>query len=132
MLELTSTNVEDIYLKCLFKEDEDTSTAKMIEGVILKTGFNPIKLEENKESIVQLLMQLPLQFFDPSVKKDGGGGWSFLNLCQTNKEEIWTGLHQVSDQLLSLGLAIDKMQILLPKPYWRMWPGGMPFVCVKN
>lgn len=126
-LELTSENVEKIFLDCLFQKAEDSSQAKIVEGIRNKFGFNPEKLEKNKEAIISLLNQLP----DDFKESVGEGGMSFLNACVTNKDDQW-GEHSNVEQLICLGMAIDKVQYVFPKEIWIGLPGGMPYIVIKD
>lgn len=123
-MKLTSPNVEALFLSCLFKKEEDTSNAKLVEGVKMKVGFNPLKLEESKKDIEDLLSQCHPNF----MANTEAGGWSFLNFCQDKDDDLWTGVHAIMDQLICLGLAIGKVEFLMPKEYWEALPGGMPYI----
>jgi len=125
-MKLTPTNVDKTFLKCLFKENEDTSLAVITEGIMMKVGFNPEHLKSEKENIVEMCNQLPNNF-----KVGFGGGYSFLNMCEDNTGDLWTGEHQTMEKLLCLGIAVKKMMILLPRDFWGIFPGSMPYVCVK-
>jgi len=123
-MELTTENVSKIVKDCLYKENEDNSDAIITNGVICNFGFNPKKIESNKQDIYTLLKQLPKEF-----QKDSGGGMSFLNACLDNKGNQW-GEHRDIDSLLCLGIASKQAQILLPKEFWTVMPGGIPYFVV--
>ncbi len=124
-MELTAKNVTEILMDCLFKEGEDTSVHVKGEGVRLAIGFNPERLEKNKEKISELVEQLPKEF-----KKESGGGYSFLNACVTSNGNQW-GQHDNIDELLCLGLASGKISYLLPRELWTSLPGGMPYFIIN-
>lgn len=129
-MELTGENVSKTFLSLLFKEAEIPQAkvnAVPIEGVILRVGFNPERLKEKQTDIEQMLLQLPDQFM-----KSKGGGWSFLNACEDNKGSQWTGLHQTMDELLTMGLAINKVSFVMPREMWNFLPGGMPYFVVND
>jgi hypothetical protein len=65
-------------------------------------------------------------------KESGGGGCSFLVLCETKDGEQWTGLHETMAKLLYLGLGTGLMEYNLPRNLWRALPGGMPYVLIKD
>lgn len=127
-MKLIATNVENLFLSCLYKKGEDASNALIVQGVKLKVGFNPERIQENKTEIENLLSQCHTNFFDSSEAK----GWTFLNFCLDKNEEQWTGVHAVCDNLICLGLAIDKVQFLLPREVWDVLPGGVPFLQIKG
>ncbi|WP_139357176.1 hypothetical protein [Leptospira alexanderi] len=58
-LKLTSENVSNLFLKCLFLEGEDTTNFVKAEGVAITIGFHPERLRTNKTQIKELLDQLP-------------------------------------------------------------------------
>ena len=43
----------------------------------------------------------------------------------------WTGLHQRMEQLLQLGIAAQRVELLVPREAWKFMPGGMPYYRVK-
>lgn len=123
-MELTPKNVEDLFLECLWGDEENTEGAKLIEGVMMKVGFHPEKLEENKEKIVELLDQC-----HPNFKTSSGSqGWSFLQFTLNKDDEVWTGEHRMCDLLICLGMGIDKVAFNLPRDYWKVLPGGVPYL----
>lgn len=120
---LTSDNVETIFLTCLYQdEDKDRSNAIIVEGITMNFGFHPEHIEENKELIYSLLKELPDEF-----QMDIGGGWTFLNACNDKDGNLW-GEHRNIEQLLALGIAIEKAKYLLPRDLWKALPGGMPYI----
>jgi hypothetical protein len=126
MMQLTADNVKQVTMDCMFNEGEDTSNAVKAEGVRLQLGFDPERLAAHRQDIVDLLGQLPDQF-----KKSKGGGWSFLNACET-KDGVQWGEHIHVDSLLTLGIAIGKAKIQLPRQMWASFPGGMPYFTVED
>lgn len=127
-MKLTGTNVEKLFLECLYQDGEDTSNAKIVEGVMMKVGFKPEALETHKTEIEDLLSQCHPNFMSNSEAQ----GWSFLNFCQDKDEEQWTGMHAMCDNLICLGLAIDKVKFLLPREFWKALPGSVPYIQILN
>ncbi len=125
MKTLSAENVEAVLLDCLFREnEEDTSQAVVVEGVVNKFGFHPQRLESHKAEIAELLEGLPNEF-----KESKGGGWSFLNACMTHDGIHW-GEHRNVEQLLVLGIATKQAKFLMPRSMWNSFPGGMPYFSV--
>ena len=122
---LHPARVEEIFLDCLFRDGEDTSTALMVEGIMSTFGFHPGRLESHKEDVRELLSQLPVEFFPET-----GGGMSFLNACNTRDGELWTGEHRIMEQLFVLGMALKLVVCLLPREVWPALPGEMPYYMV--
>ena len=126
-MELTGKNVEDTFVACLFKEDEDTSKAVMAQGVTGQFGFHPDRLQEHKADIESLADQLPDEF-----KTSGGGGATFLNACMNAKGEIWTDFQKFMELLLVMGVAIGKITYPMSKEMWDALPGGVPYFTVND
>lgn len=124
MKTLTAENVETIFRDCLFRDGEDTSTGKIVDGVLGKFGFHPERLAAHKTEIAEMLGGLPDEFM-----AEKGGGWSFLNACMTKNGDQW-GEHMNIEQLLVLGIATEQAKILMPREMWKMLPGGMPYFAV--
>ncbi len=121
-MKLTTENVSSIVRDSLFKENEDTTTMIMVEGVKNTFGFNPVSIEKHKSEIEDMLSQLPDEF--------SKSGWSFLQACMRNDDVQW-GDHRSIDELICLGLAIEKVSFCMPRELWAIFPGGMPYFVVK-
>lgn len=124
---LSPEKVADIFGKCLFQEEEDKTVYVKAEGIVVNVGFHPKRLEEYRPIIEAMLNELPEQFHEET-----GGGWSFLQACQDKDGELWTGFHQIMEQLFLLGMAINKVRCLLPRDMWYIFPGGMPYYVITK
>ena len=119
---ISSERVTEIFYDCLSSNIEDDM--KIVEGIIeLSVNFNKSKLQEYEKEIISFLDQLPLEF-----RRDIGGGWSFLNACVDIDGNQWTGLHKVMEELFLLGMGIDKVEYLLSRETWSVFPGGVPYL----
>lgn len=123
--------VDTIFRKCLFRENEIGEDGKPkgikpieTEGIMSSFCFHPDRIKEHREKIIEFLEVMPEQF-------SKGGGWTFLNLCNTKDGKQWTGLHERMQQLVCLGIAIGKVSYNLPREMWSAFPGGMPYVQIK-
>jgi len=125
-MNLTAEKVHTTFMNCLFNEGEPTDNHKIGEGVMMKVGFNPERLKENEPAITEMLNDLPDEF-----KKTGGGGMSFLNMCNDKEGNQWADLHKTMDELVALGNATGKLSFLMPKEMWNVLPGGMPYLVVN-
>lgn len=125
-MKLNATNVHDTFMKCLFVENEDTTNHVAAKGIVTHVGFHPERLKENTQNILDMLDELPDDF-----KANVGGGMSFLSLGVT-KEDVYWGEHQTMDQLVCLGLAINKLEYCLPRELWSALPGGVPYIVIKE
>lgn len=123
---LTSDKVRKLYLECLLKEEEIKDEAPVVdftiaEGIKSVTVFNWERLEANKDNIVELVNELP----------NLDRGPSFLTLCEDKNGRQWTGDQRDMDLLVQLGLASDLLLCPLPREFWNLLPGRMPYI-VKN
>lgn len=126
-MELSVTNIEKVILECLFKEGENTTPHVIGIGVQAKMGFHPERLKANEENILSMLLQLPDAFM-----ASRGGGYTFLNACETKDGEQWTGMHTEVDKLVILGAAIGRVVFTMPREMWSALPGRMPYFTVKD
>ena len=124
-MELTSENVHNVFLDCLYKDNEKTTNHVKALAINIFIGFNPDKLKLNTDNIISMLSELPIQFM-----KSGGGGWSFLNMCSDKHDNLWSGEHTQVDELVALGLAINKINYLMPREMWSSFPGGIPYLII--
>lgn len=123
-MKLTANNVITILKDCLFKDDEPQDNPILVKGIVSDFGFHPKRIESHKKDIVDMLKQLPKNF-----KTDEGGGWSFLQACNDINGNQW-GEHRSMEALFVLGLAIQKVKLLIPKEMWSALPGGMPYYAI--
>ena len=103
-------------------KNEPPEGAVCVMGVIHAYCFHPARLEEKREIIKEVLLQMPDNFF-----KGKGGGWSFLNLCMTKDGQQW-GQHNNMDDLICIAMALGYASFPLPKELWPTLPGGVPYV----
>lgn len=124
--------VEEMFSDCLYKEEdmkgiEDVpKDAVIVEGIFDKFGFHPGRLEKKRAKVIELLKVLPHQF-----RKNGGGGWSFLNACNQENGVQWTILHQRMEQLFCLGMGLGLVKCQMPREMWDILPGGMPYYVIN-
>lgn len=115
---INAERISEIITACLFQNDEDTSSAVKVQGIVRNFGFHPGRLEEHKTEIAEILRQLPEGFHND--------GWTFLNACIDREGNQW-GEHSNVEELFALGQAIGVVQCSLPREMWHMLPGGMPY-----
>lgn len=125
-MKLNATNLNEVFMNCLFKDGEQTENHIIGEGIMLKIGFHPERLKEAEPIIDEMLGCL-----DDSFKKDGGGGMSFLNMCEDKDGNQWADMHETMDKLVTLGMATKKMSYLMPRDMWIALPGGVPYIVVN-
>lgn len=127
-MNLTSENVSNTFLACLYKDTPSLTPpddALAITGITVTAWFDKKSLEEKKEDIKKLLDQLPEAFF---VGK--GGGWSFLNACDNRQGLLWTGEQRVMQELFLLGEAIGCVKACISRDMWPALPGGVPYYVI--
>lgn len=120
---------------CLYNDDEIRPEAEgeapegavVVDGILNPFALHPQRLESHRAEVGQMLLGLPHEFM-----QSGGGGWSFLNACQDRNDVQWTGLHRTMDFLFVLGVGLGYAAYLLPREMWSAFPGGMPYVVVKD
>lgn len=131
MTKLSAARVHAIMMDVLFKPDEipaDKSlpaNAVVAEGIQVKFGFHKERLERHRAEMIEMLGDLPDEFHEGK-----GGGWSFLNACNTRDGEQWADLHKTVNELFCLAIALGLAKWLMPRELWGSLPGGMPYVVV--
>jgi hypothetical protein len=93
-----------------------------VEGIMRTYMIDIDKLEKDRMVVKQWLTQLPTEFL-----KEGGGGWSFLQLCQLSSGEQW-GEQMDGDALFVLASALGLAKFLMPRTFWAAMPGGVPYM----
>lgn len=130
-MKLTSTNVSEIFEKCLFKAEELVDGKPVVpptvgQGILRDFGFHPDRITSHKADVSDMLSQLPDSFM-----KSKGGGMSFLNACMT-KEDVQWGEHMSMEQLFALGNALKLVVYPLPRDMWNVLPGGVPYITIEG
>lgn len=116
---------------CLHTDEEVAAAEKdgipegtvMVEGVITGYGFHPERLESCRETLVEIIDMLPEGF-----NHDRGGGWSFLNLCETKDGELWTGFHKTCGEFFCLCKGLRLADYVMPREWWGKLPGSVPYI----
>lgn len=122
-MRLSAENVDLVAKKCLAEKAEGDGIV-VVKAVVHKMAFREDKLKECHDDIISMLKQLP-----DSFQSDGGGGMSFLNACDDNEGNQWTGLHLTMEVLFALGLAIGMVRDCMPNNH-DILPGGVPYFVV--
>jgi hypothetical protein len=124
-MELNAQQVQETFQHCLFKDGEVRDEIMEVHAVRHRIGFHTGRVKEKEALIMEMLNELPDEF-----KSDKGGGFSFLSACNDKNGRQWADLHDTMDQLVCLGLAIGKVEFLLPREDWKSFYGGMPYLKV--
>jgi hypothetical protein len=121
---INSHRVHELFL--LLCEPSSVENTKVVKGIRGTWYLDRPTLEANRAEITEMLSQLPDQF-----KISSGGGWTFLNACNDREGNQWTGDHYRMEELLVMGMGLDLVGYLLPRDFWVVLPGGMPYLVVK-
>lgn len=113
--------LQALFFKALQDSENPSGETIKVEGLIHKAEFHKERLESTRDTVVGWLALLPDAFC-----AENGGGWSFLNACQT-KDGVQWGEHRDMERLfmLGIGLGVAKWQMLSMR---EALPGGMPYV----
>ncbi len=98
----------------------------MVEGLTIKVGFNPERLLSHKDEIIELLDEL-----NDNFKESIGGGYSFLEAPFDKHGNHW-GEQSNAQELVLLGIGIGKVNYLIPREMWKMFPGGVPYFAILD
>lgn len=63
----------------------------------------------------------------PQVFKDG---YTFLSACERSDKSQW-GEHMHMEALFCLAIGLNLARYCLPREYWGLLPGGVPYIQIK-
>lgn len=128
-MSLDAATVRNLFMDCLFDSPDDYGPeTEMIPvyGITNAFVFNPEKVDAHSEEILNLLYELPETF-----REETGGGWSFLQAAYDKEEKHW-GEHRNMEELFCLGMAIGRVKYLMPRDFWPILPGGVPYLMITS
>src|SRR5690349_1578386 len=130
-MKIDPESVNNVFRDCLYMDDEVSGdeipdSAVLVRGILNNFAFHPGRLESHRSEVRNWLAALPHQF-----RHNEGGGWSFLNACDDEDGNQWTGLHLRIDQLFCLGMGLGLVKLCMPREMWNLLPGGMPYYTVE-
>ena len=108
--------------KSLFKEGDDISARVEVDGISHMFYFDPKRLEEQREILSEVISMLPEKFKE---------GYTFLDLCRTKADELWTGEQLVCEELVVMSIGLELMTYCFSREIWKVLPGGVPYIIVK-
>ena len=124
-IKLTDENVWKVYNKCIYKREElknaDESDFLKVQGIINWYTFSLSKIQEERKHILCLLSQLTYRI---------RYGTSIERLCNNKKEQEWTQSILTLEAITCLGIAIGKVEYLLPRETWCLLKKKMPYVII--
>jgi hypothetical protein len=106
--------LEIIFAACLSDTDD-----LLIEGIVETFSLSGAKVAEYAAEIGDMVNKLPREFAE---------GWSFQNMCMTKSGTQWADKQQSAEQLMVLGQAVGRIEIMTPRKVWHVLPGGVPFL----
>lgn len=124
-MNLTDSNVKQLFQKCLYRQASPSQANKYIkvEGVANEFVFDKEMLNAQRHNIEALLSFLPKTFRE---------GCSFWDMYLTNNGRQWTNSPKTMESLLALAIGIGKASYPQPKSIWWSLPGGMPYVVING
>jgi len=122
---LTAAAVAKLFEVCEFNDSDLPRKRIVVEGIMSKYALHRGRLQAHQGEIMALLAELPEQF-----RRTVGGGWSFLNACEDRHGNQWTGLQRSVEQLVVLGLGIGKVEFMLSREQWHIFPGRVPYLMI--
>ncbi|WCF11483.1 hypothetical protein NDS46_31495 (plasmid) [Paenibacillus thiaminolyticus] len=125
-MSINPERVKEILVDCLFREEELKDGKPIlpyidVEGVKFSMGFHPERLSMYKDEVAQMIANLKTDI-------NTENGISFLEICLDKRGHLWTGQHEVCDDLIVLGIGLKLLEYVLPREMWNMCPGGLPMV----
>jgi hypothetical protein len=104
---LKASRVTEIFIDCLFREEELVNGRPTIEPIIVNgltvdAGFNPDRVKQHADEIGELCEEIPDSFRNEL-------GESFLAMCYDKHGNHW-GEHHNMQELMLLGMAIGKLE----------------------
>lgn len=126
-MDINAKEVEQMFKESLmdegYKEGDDVI---LVEGVHANVGFSPKNLEKYEEKVVEFLNDLDEKFFEGT-----GDGYSFLHVPFDKEGHQW-GEQRDGDRLMMLGIALGYVEYLMPKMFWGMLPGSVPYYVIHK
>lgn len=125
--------VRKLVLHCLYTNEEvekgEATRAVLVRGIVRNFGFHPVRLEESRAEVEELIAEIVTDEF--LAREHGGGGWSFLQLCVTRTGELWAQ-HDTMEEFMCLAIALKLCSYCAPPESWSSLPGGMPYVAFRR
>lgn len=113
-------DVTRLYDRCTSNDGTEVAS-------VFKHRLDTAELAKHRTDVEKMLGEM-----DDAFMVDGGGGMSFLNLCQDRDGHLWTGLHQTCDQLLAMGVGLGLVSFPFPREVWDALPGAVPYVQINR
>ena len=123
---ISADRVHEIFMDCLFREDESRDSYLLAHGLTVAVGLHPDRTEGYADEIHEILLNLPEAF-----QENTGGGYSFLYMTR-DKEDNLCMEQTTAQELLMLGLATGWASLPMPRVLWPALPGGVPYVMVNK
>ncbi len=128
---LDPERLKELMMACFFDPKRDSGDPIRVQ-VVHAADLHPGRLEEHREEITALLMELPAQFMASSGKGPG----AFQAAAFDRHGRNWTGTDLMIETLFLLGLGIGKAEKCgLPGDLGAtasQFSGGLPYFLVKD
>jgi hypothetical protein len=125
---INAQRLSELVSDSLFENEAEVKGAEIrkVEGITATFGFHPQRLEKHREEVIGFLKQLPDSFM-----KTKGGGMSFLQAAVDRDGHLW-GQHIDMQNLFMLGQGLGLVVLSMPRAFWDILPGGMPYYTVDD
>lgn len=121
---ITHNNMEkivlDIFNKCILDDSMQNSRHVLVQGLEHTFCLKQDVLEGSRETIQEMLRQLP-DFFRSEK------GWSF-NCLGNIKTGPWAGKHKHFEMLMVLAMGLGMMEYVSERSIWHTLPSGKPYI----
>ena len=123
--------IHAIVVDSLYRDDEIIDGVPIVDpvkvdGIVSSIGFHPERVKSHTDEIDEMLGQLPRKFWF-----ECGGGGSFLEMCTMEDGGQW-GEQYNAEELMVLGIAIGRISYCLPRKFWNVFPGGVPYIQITK
>lgn len=125
--DLTSENVEAIFLDSLATSIDPPSSIILVEGITRSVRFHAERLSAHVTDVELMLSHASGFFYD-----DRGGGHTYLDLGFLRDGSRW-GTRRDVDRLFTLGLALHLAKYTRQnRAEWSLFPGAIPYVQLEG
>lgn len=106
----------------------DDTPDLVVDAIAQQYGFSKERVEQYREDILAMLMELPEKFRQSSK----GQGSSFVSANVDKDGKVWTMNPVYIEALFAAGMAIGRVKFLLPRHMWDSLQAGMPYYQITN
>lgn len=116
----------DFLMETVMANDDPSDL--VVDAIAQQYGFSKERVEQYREDIVAMLMELPEKFRQSSR----GQGSSFVSANVDKDGKVWTTNPVYIEALFAVGMAIGRVKYLLPRSMWDSLQAGLPYYQITN